>query len=265
MRNAQFFDYNRIMRSIWRGSISFGLVNIPIRLYTATNEKALNFDYLHKTDFSKVRYAKVCEREEKEIAYQDIVRGYEVSDGKYIAITDQDLKTAQTERSKMLTILSFAQESEIDTMYFDKPYYLEPDKNAEKAYALFYKALKDSKKVGVSKLVLRMREHLCIIKAEEKALILNQLRFAREVRDSDELNVPKVELSPQEVKMAETLVDQLTKPFNINDYEDSYTDVLKKLIQAKAKGVPIKPLVKKEEPSKTADLMELLQKSISAS
>jgi DNA end-binding protein Ku len=252
------------MRSIWKGSISFGLVNIPVKLYSATNEKNINFDYLHKTDFSKVRYAKVCEREEKEITYHDIVRGYEISDGKYVAITDQDLKKAQTERSKTLNILSFAEEREIDTRYFDKPYYLEPDKNAEKAYALLYKALKDSKKVGVSKFVLRLREHLSIIKADEKALVLNQLRFGHEVRSSEELNIPEEKLSPDEVKMAETLVAQLTKPFNIEDYDDTYTGVLKNLIKAKAKGIPIKSLPKKDEPDKTQDLMELLQKSIAS-
>lgn len=250
------------MRSIWTGSISFGLVNIPVKLYSATNEKNISFDYLHKTDFSKVRYAKVCEREEKEISYHDIVRGYEVTDGKYVAITDEDLKKAQTDRSKTLNILSFADEQEIDTRYFDKPYYLEPAKNAEKAYALLHKALMDSKKVGVSKFVLRLREHLSIIKADKNGMVLNQLRFSHEIKSSGELNVPDVKLESAEIKMAETLISQLTKPFSIEDYNDTYTEVLKNLIKAKSKGLPLKSLEKSEAPTKTQDLMELLQKSI---
>jgi DNA end-binding protein Ku len=253
------------MRSIWKGSISFGLVNIPTRLYSATEEENIDFDYLHKADLSPVRYAKICEKEEKEIDYKEIIRGFQYAPGQYVAITDEEIEKAHAQRSKNIDILAFVDESEIDTTFFEKPYYLEPDKNAGKAYELLYQAMKQTKKVGVAKFVLRLREHLCIIKAEEKGIILNQLRFADEIRGTEELKIPKGQASDNEIKMAKTLVDQLTKPFNPDDYQDTYNEELKAVIDAKAKGKPVKTEVKSQQPAKVKDLMALLEQSVAQS
>ncbi len=251
------------MRSIWKGSISFGLVNIPVRLYSATDDHSISFDYLHKKDLSPVRYAKICKKEEIEIAYSDIVRGYEYRPGDFVVIGDEDLKKVNIARSKSIDILSFADQKDIDTIYFEKPYYLEPEKNAEKAYALLYEALRSSNKVGIAKFVLRTREHLSILKPDKNMLLLNQMRFAHEVRDTKELSLPDPkEVSEAEVKMALTLIEQLTKPFNPEDYKDTYTVELESMINDKAKGKPIHIEGEEPEPTKVKDLMDLLQKSI---
>jgi DNA end-binding protein Ku len=255
--------YGTPMRSIWKGSISFGLVNIPVRLYSATDDNSISFDYLHKKDLSPVRYAKVCKKEETEISYKEVVRGYEFRPGDFVVITDDDLKKVNVERSKTIDILSFADEDQIDSKYFEKPYYLEPEKNSEKAYLLLLEALKTSKKVGIAKFVLRVREHLCALKPQGNMLILNQMRFANEVRSAEELNLPETDgVKKTEVEMAITLIKQLAKPFNIEDYEDTYRKELESMLDAKAKGKPIHIEGEEPQPTKVKDLMDLLKASI---
>jgi DNA end-binding protein Ku len=251
------------MRSIWSGALSFGLVNIPIKLYSATGGTELEFDMLHKTDLSPIRYMRVCRADGKEIPYQDIVKGYEYQKGDYVILTDEDFKKANVRKTKSIDIVDFVDKDEIDVVYFEKPYYLEPDKGAAKPYALLREALKKSNKVAVAKFVLRNREHLAIVKPDEKVLVLNQMRFQNELRSPSELTLPKEdEADEKEVKMALALIDQLTEHFDPKKHKDSYTAELKEMIADKAKGKPLKPKGEAPEPTKVPDLMAVLKASL---
>lgn len=251
------------MRSIWSGAISFGLVNIPVKLYSATGENKLDFDMLHEEDLSPIRYARVCRADGKEIPYQEIVKGYEYAKGDYVVLTDEDFKKANARKTKTIDIVDFVKEDEINVVYFEKPYFLEPSKGAEKAYALLREALKKSKKTAIAKFVLRNREHLAAVKPEENVLILDQMRFQTELRSPNELNLPKVDIAERrEIDMALALIDQLSEPFKPEDYKDTYTAELRRVIDEKSKGKT--PSQKEEEPvpTRVPDLMEVLRASL---
>jgi DNA end-binding protein Ku len=251
------------MRSIWTGTISFGLVNIPVRLYVASEEHGLDLDMLHKKDLSPVRYVRVCKAEGHEVPYEDIVKGYEYQKGDYVVLTNEDFKRAAVRKTYTIDIVRFVSEGEIDSIYFEKPYYLEPDKGAERAYALLREALRKSKKVGLARFVLRNREHLGVVKPEEKVIVLNTLRYKDEIRDADDLKLPTAEAGRgKEVDMALQLIDQLTEPFRPEEFKDTYAQDLKHLIAEKVKGKT--PAAEGEAPSPTAvpDLMAALKASL---
>jgi DNA end-binding protein Ku len=199
------------MRSIWSGSLSFGLVNIPIKLYVATEEKTIDLDMLHKKDLSPIRYAKVCRAEEKEVPYEEITKGFEVDKDDYVIVTPDEMKKANVKKTNSIEIMQFVNEEEIDSMYFEKPYYLEPVKGAEKSYALLIEALKKSKEVGIARFVLRTRERVAIIKPRANALVLDQMRYFQDIRDTKELNLPEdVGLKDREISMAVAFIEQQT-------------------------------------------------------
>jgi DNA end-binding protein Ku len=250
------------MRAIWTGALSFGLVNIPIRLYSATAGERLSFDMLHKKDLSPIRYARICREDGKEIPYEDIVKGYKYEDGDYVILTDEDFKKANVRKTKAVDIVDFTKESEIDPIYYEKPYYLEPDKGAAKPYALLREALKKSKKVGIAKFVLRNREILAVVKPHGNAIILEQLRYDKELRSTSELNLPKAESTSKEVDMALKLIEQLTTHFKPEKYKDTYEEELKEVIAAKAHGRKPKVKGKEPEPTEVRDIMALLQRSL---
>lgn len=256
------------MRAMWKGSISFGLVNIPINLYTASKDKELKFVLLHKKDHSEIRYARICKAEDKEIPWSEIVKGYEVSKGDFVVFSDEDFAKAHLIKSNTIEILSFTDESEIDSMYYTKPYFLEPGKGAGNAYSLLRDALRKSKKVGIAKYVLRNKEHLAVVKVHEEFLILNDLRFESELVRPRDLEVPATKkVTSKELDIAIQLIDKLTVSFKPQDYQETYTEELKKLIKKKAKGRPIHPVGEEEEKKvahpKVHDIMSLLQASLS--
>jgi DNA end-binding protein Ku len=255
------------MRSIWRGSISFGLVNIPVRLFSAAQvHEGLDLDMLHKEDHSPIRYARVCRADGEEVPWEEIVKGYEYRDGDYVILSPGDLKKADVEKTKTIKIQQFAKEAEIDTRYFEKPYYLEPEKGADTAYALLREALERSEKVALAKFAMRARENMAAIKPVGRVLVLNQLRFPADIRDLGGLNLPdKKAASEAEVKMALALIEQLTKPFIPEDWHDTYTEELEEVIEKKAKGQ--KPKVHGKEPkdTKVKDLMATLKASLEES
>lgn len=251
------------MRAIWSGSLSFGLVNIPVKLYSATGDNKLSLDMLHKKDLSPIRYARICRADGKEIAWDEIVKGYEYKKGDYVVLTDEDFKKANIEKTKAVEIQEFSKESEIDTMYYEKPYYLEPEKGAEKAYALLRESLKKSKKVGIAKFVLRNRERLCAVKPSGNVLVLQQMRFDEEIRPTEELNLPdSSKAGKKEIDIALALIEQLTENFKPSDFKDTYTDELKKVIEAKAKGKPVKTKGRERKATEVSDLMNMLKKSL---
>ena len=251
------------MRSIWKGSISFGLVNIPVKMYTASQSNTLDLDMLRKGDLCQVRFARVCREDGKEIPYENIVKGYKHENGDYVVLTDKDFENANVEKTHTIDIVHFIKEDEIDSIYFEKPYYLEPEKTGAKSYVLLREAIKKSKKAAIGRFVLKNREHIGLLKVSKNSIVLNQLRFQDEIRDSADLHVPEMKnISTKEVDMAMALINQLTYKFNPKEYKDTYISELKKIIDEKAKGHKIKPHGKAPKTTKTTNLMSLLKASM---
>ena len=252
------------MRAIWKGNISFALVTIPISLISATKRNELSFHYLHKKDLSTVAYKRFCDTEGTEVPWDEITRGYEYEKGQYVEITDEDLDKADVELTKTIQILEFVKEDEIDPIYFDKPYYLEPQKGGEKAYALMRDALAQSRRVGIAKVVLKSREHLAAVKPVGDMITLEMMRFAHEIVDPKELNLPsRVEVSDKEMSLANMLIDSMSDTFNPEKYKDEYHDKVLEVIQAKVEGVaPRVPAAKAKGSGKVVDLMEILKESL---
>ncbi|TLD40380.1 MAG: Ku domain protein [Candidatus Jettenia ecosi] len=251
------------MRAIWTGIMSFGLVNIPIRLYNATGERRLKFHYLHKKDLSPIRHARICREDGREVPYEDIVRGYEYQKGDYIILTDEDFKKANLRKTGTIDIIEFAKEEEIDSKYFEKPYYLEPGRGADKAYALLREALQRSKKVGIARFVLKSREHLGIIKPEGDVIVLNQLRFKNELHDVGDLKLPPSKAGKnKEIELALAFIDQLTEPFKPEKYHDTYSEELEEVIAERIHGKTPAPEKEKPAPTPATDLMSILRESL---
>ena len=250
------------MRAIWTGSIGFGLVNIPIKMFSAVQDSSLDLDMLDSKDHSNIKFKRVNERTGREVPWESIVKGYYM-DNKYVILDKSDFEKASPEKTKHIEIKHFVDETEIDSMYFEAPYYLQPDKTGARAYALLRDAFKKTGKAGVALFVMRDKEHLCIIKAKDDVLVLNRIRFEEEIRSTEDLDLPKTKSKPEELKMAVALIDQLTGPFDISKYRDDYTERLMKVIKAKSKGkaVPFTPM--KVVHSKTKDLAEQLRASLS--
>jgi DNA end-binding protein Ku len=253
-------------RAIWKGSISFGLVNIPIALYPATRREELKFRLLRKTDLSPVNYKRVAEKDGKEVPWNQIVKGYEYEKGKYVVLQDEDFQRVDIEATQTVDIQDFVELDEIDPIFFYKPYYLEPQKGGDKAYALLRDALKDSKKVGVAKVVIKTRQYLAGLKPEDGALVLELMHFADELADTSKLHVPKkVEVGKREMTMAKSLIDSMSSKWNPEKYKDDYREALMEVIEEKVeaggKEIEEKPR-KAPKPTKVIDLVSVLQKSL---
>jgi DNA end-binding protein Ku len=252
------------MRAIWSGSIGFGLVNIPVRIFSATQDSALNLDMLDKKDHAKIRFKRVNEDSGKEVAWENIVKAYDYN-GKYVVLEDEDFQKASPEKSKIIEIIEFVSEAEVDSIFYETPYFLEPQKSGQKAYGLLRDALKKSGKVGLGNFVMRTREALCVLKPMENAILLQQIRFAQEIRNINDLDIPgKTAIKPGEMQMALSLIDHLTRKFDIAKYKDTYSGQLLKIIQAKAKGRKIQPAPLRVVHSKSKDLMTQLKESLQA-
>lgn len=244
---------------MWEGSISFGLINIPIRLYTASRERRLSFHFLHKDDLCPIKYMKVCKTTGQEIPYEEIVRGYEFEKGRFVVLDDSDFEKADVKKTHTIEIVQFVEDKEIEPLYFEKPYYLEPQKSSLKAYALLREALNKTGKVGIAKFVLRSREYLGMIKAKDDLLILDQLRYADEVVDAKDLIAPGSEMvQKKELDMAVRLINQYSEPFHLEKFHDTYTQALEKIIKVKAKGKIPKP--QGEMPVPTTEMEDILEK-----
>jgi DNA end-binding protein Ku len=253
-------------RAIWKGSISFGLVNIPIALYPATKREELKFRLLRKTDLSPVSYKRVAEKDGKEVPWDQIVKGYEYEKGKYIVLKDEDFERVDLEATQTVDIQDFVELGEIDPIFFYKPYYLEPQKGGDKAYVLLRDALKDSKKVGIAKVVIKTREYLAGVKPEDGALVLELMHFADELADMSNLHIPKkVEVGKREMDMAKSLIGSMSSKWNPEKYHDNYREALMEVIEEKveAGGKEIEEKPKKApKPTKVIDLVSVLQKSL---
>lgn len=254
------------MRPIWTGAITFGLVNIPVRLQSAIRAKEhVSFRLLHKKDLSPIKYERVCQKEGEPVAWKDIVKGYEYARGKYVVLDEEDFKAAAIDSTKAIEILDFVDNDEVDPRYFDTPYYVVPQKGGEKAYALLREAIKNTGKVGIGKITMRTNSlHLAGVKAVGDALVLELMRFGAEVVDADELEFPSdAGVRPQELQMATQLIENLSSTFDPSKYTDDYHDNLMKIIKAKMKGKPIE-VAAPEEPAGTevVDLIARLKESL---
>jgi len=252
------------MRPTWTGSIGFGLVNIPVKMYVATEESTISFSQLHKDDNAKIRYKKINENTGKEVKQEEIVRAFKYG-SEYVIVDDEDFKKAAPEKYDHLEIRQFVNEKEIDAVYFEKHYYLEPDKSGAKAYALLRDALKKEGKAALGPLIYHNKEWVCLVKPLRNILVMHRLRFSDEIRSEEELTIPNAPVKPEEIKMASALIAQLTKPFNPEEYKDEYSEKLMKVIEAKAGGKESNVKTMKVVHSTTIDLMAQLKASLDKS
>jgi DNA end-binding protein Ku len=253
-------------RAIWKGNISFGLVNIPIALYPATRREELKFRLLRKSDLSPVNYKRVAEKDGREVPWDQIVKGYEYEKGKYVVLKDEDFQRVDLEATQTVDIQEFVDQAEIDPVFFYKPYYLEPQKGGDKAYALLRDALKKSGKVGIAKVVIKTREYLAGVKPEDGALVLELMHFAEELADTSRLRLPKnIAIGKREMDMATALIKSMSAKWNPKKYRDEFRqalmEVIEKKIEAGGKEIEEKPK-KAPKPTKVIDLVSVLQKSL---
>ncbi|MGJ1194774.1 Ku protein [Sphingobacterium spiritivorum] len=250
------------MRAIWTGAIGFGLVNIPVKIYSATQSSSLDLDMLDRKDKSNIKYKRVNEKTGKEVAWENIVKGYMLKD-KYVVLEDADFEDASPEKNKMINLRSFVKLEEIDSIYFDTPYYLEPQKGGEKAYQLLLKGLEKSKTAGLGSFVMRNIENLVIIKPYQNMLLLNKLRFEEEIRSAEELKIPGAsKIKKDEMDMALQLIKQHSHSFDISGYKNEYTRDLLKIIKQKDKGKRATIRKMTVENTKAADLLAQLKASL---
>ncbi len=254
------------MRAIWKGTISFGLVNIPIALYPATRREDLKFRLLREGDLSPVNYKRVAEKDGKEVPWEKIVKGFEYEKGKFVVLSEKDFQRVDLEATQTVDIQDFVDVEDIDPMYFYKPYFLEPQKGGDKAYVLLRETLEKTGKVGIAKVIIKTRQYLAGVKPLEHALVLELMHFAEELADAEKLNVPKEsEPGKREMDMAKALVESMSSEWDPKKYKDDYRDALMEVIEEKVESggeeIEEKPKPKKES-SKVIDLVSILQQSL---
>ncbi|MEO5787672.1 MAG: Ku protein [Gelidibacter sp.] len=249
------------MKSIWNGTLSFGLVSIPIKMYSASEDRNLDLDMLDKHDQARIRYKRVNENTGEEVEWKDIVKGFK-KDERYIILEKEDFENANVKKSKTIDIEEFVEETEVADMLFKSPYYLEPQKEGGKAYNLLRDALKKTGKLGVATFVMRQKENLSLIGVYQNVIVLHVIRFAEEIRDAKELKIPTIKTSEKEIAMAENLIENYTEKFDFKKYKDVYNKQLLAIIDSKASGKEIKVEKTKSEPTAAKDLMAKLKASL---
>jgi DNA end-binding protein Ku len=250
-------------RAIWSGSISFGLVSVPVRMYSAIEEHTLHFNYVHAPDGSRIGYEKICKAEDKPVPDDEIVKAFEYEKGEWVYMADEDFEAAAAENHRMIDIREFVPYEEIDPIFFERTYYLAPQEDSTKVYALLVRAMERSGLAAVAKWVMRDRQNLGLLRVREGVITLERMHFADEIRPSEELAPKDVKVSKQELDMAEQLIDHFKGTFNPNEYRDTYRDALCEIIEAKRKGKEVR-VDKEPEPEAPTDLMAALRASVEA-
>ena len=253
-------------RAIWTGAISFGLVNVPVRMYSAIDEHKLHFNYIHEKDGSRIGYETVCKEEGKPVPEDEIVKAFEWEKGEYVPMRDEDFEKAQEDSYKSIDIRDFVDYDDIDPIFFERSYYLGPQDGAEKVYALLVRAMEESGRAAIAKFVMRDKQNLGCLRVSDGTLLLEKMYFADEIRSADGIapDVKKGDVDKREVEMAQALIDKLYGPFEPEQYTDTYRDTLCEIIKAKRKGETIEE-AKPEKPKAAPDLMAALQASLEAS
>ena len=250
-------------RAIWTGSISFGLVNVPVRLYSAISEHKLHFHFVHEPDQSPIGYQKLCKLEDKPVPDDEVLKAFEFEPGEYVLMEDEDFEAARAEGYHTIEITDFVPYEQVDPIYFARTYYLGPEKGGEKVYSLLLRALEDSELAGISKFVLRDRQYLGALRVRDGVITLEQLYFADEIRPLDEIKPPKTKVTKEELAMAEQLIDNFAGDFKPEKYKDTYRDALCEIIRAKRAGKQVRAIAPDEEEA-PPDLLEALRASIEA-
>jgi DNA end-binding protein Ku len=254
-------------RSMWTGSISFGLVNVPVRLFSAVSQKEVRFHMLHGADGGRIQQKRVCSVDGQEVPWDDIVKGYEISRHRYVTVTPDELKALEPRATRSIDIEDFVALDEIDPIFFESTYYLAPDRGAGKAYRLLYEAMKSTGKVGIARVVLRTKKYLCTVRPLEKALALSTMLYADEVVSQDDLGLPapgEVETRERELQMARQLVESLTTKFEPEKYRDDFREKVQELIEKKAEGQEIVARPEEEAPAQVINLIDALEASLAA-
>ncbi len=248
-------------RAMWKGAISFGLVSVPVGLYTATEEKSLHFNQLHDEDFGRIKYQRVCSKCGEMVDFEHIVKGYEYEKDKYVVLTDEDFDAVPVESSKAIDIVQFVDLADIDPIYFQKSYYLVPEETGLKAYTLLRRAMEEDGRVAIAKVAFREKEHLAALRFKDNVFVLETMFWPDEIRAADfEILDKKVQIRDQEVQMAKSLIDNLTEAFKPDAFKDEYRDALLDIVEKKVSGEEIE-VVPEPEPTKVVDLMEALKAS----
>jgi len=247
--------------TIWKGYISFGLVSIPVHLYSGARGKTISFHLLHKADNSRIHEVMYCDAEDRPVKRSDLVKGYEYKKGKYVVVTPEEIKQATPATGTVMEILQFLKGEQIDPMYFETSYYVAPDENGAKPYALLLEALRQSGYDGLAKMTMHGREHIVILRPSERGIMLHTMYYADEIREVPEFQAHRNLVKEAELKLAKTLIDSLAGEFKPKQYTDTYRDNLEKLIAAKAKGKTISP-VAAPKPAKVVDIMEAPRRSL---
>jgi len=252
-------------RAIWKGAINFGLVTIPVGMYTATDNKSPKFKQLRATDHSPIRYKRVAEADGEEVVWEDIVKGYEFEKDRYVVFTDEELESANPDGNKLVDVIQFVDESEIDPMMYQKSYYLVPEKTGIKAYRILQEALKEKGRVGIAKVSIREKQQLATIRVTDDVIVMETMFWPDEIRDAEfeELEAD-VEIRPEEVEMAETLIDNLTRPFEEEKFQDTTRENVEELAAKKVAGEEIVIAAESPEPTKVVDLLDALKASVEA-
>ena len=251
------------MRAIWKGSINFGLVFIPVAVYPATREEKTSFKQLRKADLSPIRYKKVAEADDQEVKAEEIVKGFEHEKGKFVVLSDADFEQVKIESTNSIEITDFVEQAQINPKYFYKPYFLEPQKGGEKGYALLHRALVDTGKLGIAKVAIRSREYLAAVKPDGFFLILELMHFAHEVLEPESLKSAEgPEVTPRELEMAKQLIGALASDWNPAKYEDQYQKALNEVISAKLNQQPLATPAARPKGDMGADILSVLQASL---
>jgi DNA end-binding protein Ku len=250
-------------RAIWKGSLSFGLVNVPVELHTATRSQRPRLRMLHRADSSPVEYQRICSKERKPVDWKDIVKGYEYAKGRFVILSNEDFEAAALKRSRTIDILDFVKDDEIDDRYFESCYYVTPADGAERSYSVLREALRKTGKAGIGRVMLRNVQHLAAISVVDRAIVLTVMRFADELIAAETLRLPASNVDARELKLAESLIDTLTTTWDPAKYRDDYHDQLMRVIAAKMKGKRIElPAPEKPQKADVVDLMTRLRESL---
>jgi DNA end-binding protein Ku len=249
-------------RSLWSGSITFGLVNAPVRIYSAIAEHKLHFHYLHEKDDSPIGYEKVCKKEDKRVPDKEIVKAYEYAKGKYVYMEEEDFAAAKVQGYKTIDVEAFVRYEEIDPIYFAKTYYVGPEQGAERVYALLVRAMKESGLAAVTRFVMRDQQHLGLLRVRDGMITLEQLYFADEIRPIDEIKPDRASVKKEELEVASRLIDSYTTEWDPKKYKDTYHDDLMAVIEAKRKGKQVHAAPELEEAGELPDLMSALRESV---
>jgi DNA end-binding protein Ku len=251
-------------RTMWKGAISFGLVSIPIKMYPSTEEKSLKFNQLHDADGGRIRYKRVCSIDGEEVPFEHIVKGYELEKDRYVLLDDEDFDAVPVESSRAIDIQQFVDLDEIDPIYFQKTYYLIPEETGIKAYRLLQEAMSENGKVGIAKVSIRDKEHLSALRFKEDVMVLETMYWPDEIRPAEFEELEKdVKIRPQEVQMAQTLIENLSDEWDPTAFRDEYREALLEIVEKKAAGEEI-TVIEEAEPAKVVDLMEALKASVEA-